>query len=54
MTDFFSLIAKLWGTWVLLLWIPLGLLAPSEWGKAMLRVWRLPRAEAARAFMWWS
>jgi hypothetical protein len=54
MTRLFALIGKLWGTWVLLLWLPLCLFILTEWLKAMRRVWQLPRAEAARAFMWWA
>jgi hypothetical protein len=54
MTRLLALIAKLWGTWVLLFWLPFGVFVLGEWLKAMLRGWQLPRAEAARAFMWWA
>lgn len=54
LTLFFALIAKLFGTAVLFMWLPICLFILDEWFRALWRVWQLPRAEAAQTFMWWA
>jgi hypothetical protein len=50
MTRLLALIAKLWGTWVLLLWLPLGVFVLGEWGKAIVACVATPTCRGGAGF----